>query len=154
MLITLFASALACGSPLDHHVKAAGVTFSWRIEDDALVGRLRADADGWVLVGFNTRPTLDGSRLLFTMVDAAGRVSGEEHIARPPNHHHVYTLKPEQLGGGREGRRVWSTFVLPLRHDELVSLEAGQTVWLTLAWSHALDVNHHSAQREMIAITL
>src|SRR5262245_57952860 len=48
---------------------AAGVTFEWRIDGDALEGRMSARTLGWVTIGFNRARTLDGTRLVMGYVD-------------------------------------------------------------------------------------
>ncbi|MEL6344303.1 MAG: hypothetical protein AAFV53_14385 [Myxococcota bacterium] len=154
MLAALFSVALACPPHLDRRADAAGVTFSWRVQDDHLVGRVSAQSDGWVVVGFNDAPALDGSRLVFLAVDDHDGIVAEQHVARPPHHFLVDVIASDQVAGGRSGSAVWASFVMPLDHDALLSLRSGQTIWLTLAWSHSLDLFHHSARREMVAVTL
>lgn len=140
-------------------VTAAGVTFEWSIEGAHLRGRMSAATTGWVTVGFNTRSTLDGSRLVMGYVHA-GKVVCEEHIADPPDH------RPKTERGGHNalsevrGTEVKGVttidFVLELDSKDPVDvvLVPGQRYYLTLAWSHEDDLYHHSAQRTAVDIVL
>lgn len=138
---------------------AAGVTFEWRIDGDALEGRMSARTRGWVTIGFNRARTLDGTRLVMGYVDG-GRTVVEEHIADPPDH------RPKvELGGtsgvvwarGREEGGVTTIefrLLLDTGDDFDVALVPGESYYTTFAWSHEDDLYHHSAMRTAIDLVL
>lgn len=138
---------------------AAGVVFEWRIDGDALEGRMSAKTLGWVTIGFNRARTLDGTRLVMGYV-SRGKTVVEEHIADPPNH------RPKVELGGKSGV-VWAKgreengtttiefrLLLDTGDDFDVALVPGETYYTTFAWSHEDDLYHHSANRTAIDVVL
>ncbi len=140
-------------------VSAAGVQFSWSVQGETLHGCMSAATSGWVVVGFNTRATLEGARLVMGRI-TAGRAHAEVHIAQPPRHLHRRTPegleRVSQVSGRQSGGRTHVCFTMPLgRADaEDVALVKGSPVHLILAWSHETDFDHHSAQRDSLDVTL
>jgi hypothetical protein len=138
---------------------AIGMTFEWRVQGDMLHGRMRAPTRGWVAVGFNHRPTLDGTRLVMGYVRDGATVV-EEHVAAPPVHHRKRDLGWKeglgQVSGTEDARSTFIEFTLALDTGEPrdVALVPGRTYHLTLAWSHEDDLQHHSAMRTAVDVTL
>lgn len=151
----LLPAALA-GSPTPQRVEAIGMEVVWRVEGELLTATVRAPTTGWVALGLHTRPGLDGCLLLMGAV-VDGELRLEEHVAQPPRH------PPRVSLGGRAGLRggegvedaqsTTITFRVDLSvHDAVApTLTPGQPAWLTLAWSHEDDFNHHSARRTELA---
>jgi hypothetical protein len=136
-----------------NEVADAGVRFRWALQgNDRLYGCMEAKTLGWVTVGFNPRGELDGARLVMGRV-VNGKAHAEVHIAKPPQHVH----RPAKNGGERVAdvsgsqvdgvTRVCFSMPLAAADAEDVSLVAGKSVHLVLAWSHEPDFQHHSAQR-------
>jgi len=136
----------------------------WRLADDAVHLRLEGTTTGWIAVGFNRTDTLAGSRLLMATVDGE-EVRVDEHMADPPNHATIARPdgRPSVAGvsGGRAGGTTWVEFRVPLDSAGTATkvkaatggsylwtpLHAGARLWVTLAWSHDRDLQHHSAMR-------
>jgi hypothetical protein len=137
---------------------AAGVEFRWALEDGRLLhGCMRARTRGWVTVGFNTQPTLDGARLMMGRV-VAGEPRIEVHRAQPPRHLRIAgadrAVKPVDAAQETDMLRV--CFVMPLGPLDSgdVTLVAGSMTHLVLAWSHEPDFDHHSADRASVDVLL
>ena len=138
--------------------RAAGVEFSWALEDERLLhGCLRARTRGWVTVGFNTQPTLDGARLVMGRV-VAGNPEIEVHRAQPPRHARIAGADRavRVAGGAQEADFARVCFAMPLGPIDPadVTLVAGAMTHLALAWSHEPDFDHHSADRGAVNVPL
>lgn len=158
----LFALMLLA-TPGFRQVEQAKMRFEWQVVDDRLAVRLAAPTTGWVLVGFNDRPGLDGARLFFTRV-RAGRVEAEAHrtdFRFPAPFHqriaaHGGVEDFRDLAGEIRDGVTRTRFTVPLvpngaRH---VPLSPGKRVYVILAWSVSDDFDHHSRMREAAWITL
>jgi hypothetical protein len=142
---------------LTRTASAAGVEFRWALEGRFLHGCMRARTRGWVTVGFNTRPTLDGARLVMGRV-VDGQPQLEVHQAQPPRHARIVGAENvvRVSGGAQEAGLSRVCFVMPLDPvDPLdVTLVAGSPTHLVLAWSHEPDFDHHSADRGAVNVPL
>jgi|GEM_PF-2536727 len=132
-----------------------------RAEDDGLHVSLEANTTGWVLLGLNGRDELGGSRLFMArVVDGVAQV--EEHIADPPNHAARPGVQVVSAAKGAESKGVTRvSFSIPWDPAGPGSpikaatggtwpgtaLSADGRYWVTLAWSHSDDLQHHSAMR-------
>jgi len=149
---------VAVARDLPRLAAVAGVEFRWALQDGRLLhGCMRARTQGWVTVGFNTRPALDGARLVMGRV-VDGRAQVEVHQAQPPRHARIAGSDDavRVVGGTHEGSFTRLCFVMTLgpidRSD--VTLVAGATTHLVLAWSHERDFDHHSADRGAVDVVL
>lgn len=138
----------------------SGVIFEWRTADTHLQGCMQAQTKGWVTVGFNTRPTLDGARLVMGRVDAQSGLI-EIHQAMPPRHEMrhssasksaaIQLINSEQRSGLTQ---ICFRMALAASYMGDVALSVGKPVHLILAWSHERDFQHHSAQRGVVNTVL
>jgi hypothetical protein len=154
---------LASGAPvaaeldLGRFASAAGVEFRWAIDGRGLQGCMGARTRGWVAVGFNTQPRLDGARLVMGRV-IDGKPQVEAHRAEPPRHGPIAGSGQavRSVGGGQEAGITRVCFVMPFGplHASDVALVAGSLTHLVLAWSHEPDFNHHSAERGAVNVLL
>jgi hypothetical protein len=145
-------------------VQDSGVSFEWLTTATQLQGCMQAQTTGWITVGFNTRPTLDGARLVMGRVDAkANTKSGliEIHQAMPPRHEmrHSSAASSDVIeltsSVQRDGvTRICFRMALAASYAGDVALVAGKPVHLILAWSHERDFQHHSAQRGAVNTVL
>lgn len=149
---------VAVARDLPRLVSAAGVEFRWALEDGRLLhGCMRARTHGWVTVGFNTRPMLEGARLVMGRV-VDGRAELEVHRAEPPRHGRIAAADGgvRLVGSAQQAGFTRLCFVMPLgpidRSD--VALVAGSLTHLVLAWSHERDFDHHSADRGAVDVLL
>jgi DOMON domain len=157
--LALSLNPAALGSAAHREVNAAGVRLQWVIRDQTLHACMEATTRGWVAVGFNTKPTLDGARLVMGRV-VNGRVEAQVHIAKPP--HHIHRLTPQgaerlsNVMGVHESSKTRICFNMPLAavDAEDVQLRAEQNTHIVLAWSHESDFDHHSAQRNAVQAKL
>jgi hypothetical protein len=158
----LMTTALFGAFPKDlpkKEVSAAGVKFQWVIQSNTLHGCIDAVTTGWITVGFNARRDLAGTRLVMGRV-VNGIAHAEVHIAKPP--HHIHRLAKDGservtavIGSFKDGRTK-ICFQMPLKAADMedVDLSVGQNIYLTLAWSHEADFEHHSARRDAVDIKL
>jgi hypothetical protein len=147
---------LLLATPMEHTPSRAsipGLSAEWSATDDELLVTSRGETTGWVLVGFNGRDELRGSRLFFGRV-IDGTVLAEEHLADPPRH----SARPGasvRVVGGSEGAGVTTvTLGIPRGEAAGVSIAPGVSTYLTLAWSQSDDLDHHSARREAMRLVL
>lgn len=141
-------------------VQDSGVILEWRTTATHMQGCMQAQTKGWITVGFNTQPSLDGARLVMGRVDVKSSLI-EIHQAMPPRHEMRYSsavkseviqlISSEQLGGLT---RICFRMALAASYAGDVALAAGKPVHLVLAWSHERDFQHHSAQRGAINTVL
>ena len=142
MLGWLFGIALAA----DASVTAGEMTVAWTVEADRVVFELAAPTAGWLAVGLNDRDDLAGSRLVMAAV-SRDVARAEEHVPRPPKHPKVVdltVLASEQVDGWT---RISVALPLVSERADAPALAKGARVWLTVAWSHAPEFDHHSAER-------
>jgi hypothetical protein len=147
------------GDAMAQQVERGGMSVRWYVEGGDLFVTMKAPTAGWVAVGFNTQPTLEGSLLILGAVED-GKVRVEEHIAQPPKHPTRISL------GGRsalrrfeaqeQDRETQVSFVLGLSLQDQIApvLSLGASVYLTLAFSQEDDFQHHSIMRTSVQITL
>lgn len=158
-----------------NQITTDGVFFSWHHRQNRLFGNLRAPTKGWIAVGFNDMPKLEGTYFVIAHVQQ-DRMNVAEHIAQPPRHTNVRQLgrlpqiddlqgtyhsgHPKDRELGRElGQKLgisWLSFSLPhhFPNGQVPTLSPGHNTHLMLAWSHEADFNHHSAWRRHFDITL
>lgn len=137
-----------------HEVQDADVTFRWTVEGDEVRAEMSAPTRGWVCAGISGVPGLDRSLLVMgAVIDGTARA--EEHVAMPPRHPRRADLGGRigllAFDGEEDDGRTTIRFTLRLVDDGLVVLP-GQTAYLTLAWSHEDDFQHHSARRTEVAV--
>jgi hypothetical protein len=150
---------ISSANPLPRSVEGAGVRLEWVIRDAQLHACMQAVTRGWVAVGFNTQPTLDGARLVMGRV-RQGHAQAQVHIAKPPRH--IHRLTPQgaervsEVTGFQDKGHTRVCFRMPLAaaDAEDVQLSAGQSTHIILAWSHESDFEHHSAQRSALQVML
>jgi DOMON domain len=144
-------------SELTQFASAAGVEFRWALDGRLLRGCMRARTRGWITVGFNTRPTLDGARLVMGRV-IDGKAQIEVHRAQPPRHAPIADAQNlVRISGSAQQADVTRVcFVMPLDPIDAsdVRLVAGAPTHLVLAWSHESDFDHHSADRDAVNVQL
>ncbi len=170
MSIALASSGLDAQTKQDNQstmmkrVQDSGVIFEWRTTATHLQGCMQAQSTGWITVGFNTQPTLDGARLVMGRVDARANAKSsliEIHQAMPPRHEMrhssamksevIQLISSEQRGGLT---RICFRMALAASYTGDVALSVGKPVHLILAWSHERDFQHHSAQRGAVNTVL
>jgi hypothetical protein len=142
---------------LTRFASAAGVEFRWALDGRLLHGCMHARTRGWVTVGFNTQPTLDGARLVMGRVQG-GKAQVEVHRAQPPRHARIAGADDVVgiSGGAQQAGVTRVCFVMPLDPIDPadVMLVAGAPTHLLLAWSHESDFDHHSADRGAVNVQL
>jgi len=143
----------------EHSLTKEGITFSWTTSADGLFiwGEVRAKTKGWVLVGFNDKPTLKKSLLLFGAARGSKSFSAE-HWVKDLGDHQPVTNFPDQKNH-LQSAKVWEQgdetvmqFSYRAKSQDFIhpTLEKGSTYHLTLAWSQADEFDHHSAVRTSV----
>ena len=144
-------------TPTKGKVGAAGVTFHWQHRDGQLWANLAAPTSGWIAVGFNDTPTLQGTRFVIAAVSHSP-IRVEEHIALVPEHREVSTLGLPPAILTSHGFYQYGVsrleFALPEVIPQSLDLRPGTNTHLMLAWSQEIDFDHHSAWRRHFNITL
>ncbi len=141
-------------------VKKNGMTVRWYHTSRHVHFKMEAPTEGWVAIGFHDEPPLTDAYLVMGAVDYGTVIISEFYTHRPGDYQSIKSLDgTDQLGdrGGEETvRGSMFSFSLPLgegdRHRK--SLCAGQTYYLTLAYSREDDFQHHSMMRTALEITL
>lgn len=154
---------MGLGAPGFRQIEHAKMRFEWRIVADRIEIQLSAPTTGWVLVGFNDRPGLDGARLFFTRV-RAGQVEAEAHrtdFRFPAPFHQRITRHGgvedfEDLRGETRGGVTRTAFSVPLiaKGAPHVRLSPGKSIHVIMAWSVSDDFDHHSRMRTGVDLTL
>ena len=145
-----WALLLAAALPM-RTVESGGVKVSWTVHEEKLELRLSSPGGGWLAVGFNDRPQLDGSRLIMARVRGAD-VQAEEHEADPPDHARVPGAPVSVLGGRQTAAGTEVHLEIPLAGR--LTLERGRKIHLILAYSDSDDFQHHSRVRTQVTVTL
>lgn len=133
------------------------MSFTWRVDGNILEGKLRSPAFGWAAVGFNDKSGIVGNNLIMTgFVNGDGY--GEDQFVTGMGVHPTV----ESLGGtsgltildaDEDAEGTWVHFQLKLTDDGYhYFFEAGQTCYLTLAYSVADEFDHHSRMRTEVEI--
>lgn len=147
-------SVNACERP-DGIASAADMKAAWQIRDHELEIAVQSPGTGWLVIGLHDAPGLAGTHLAMLAIEEDGTVRVEHHLGRPPRHDAVndgWIIGAEARRVG-EGVQATITFNRHHRAVGLPEVEPGSVAWLTLAWSRHTDFDHHSAQREEVAIT-
>lgn len=138
-------------------IEADGVRFSLDQSDRMLEGRLVAPTTGWLAVGFNKSPALEGTQFLMAARDGSG-LKYSERLALVPDHRSIDEMGLPALFCDIEVRLEPREAALSFRLDPgpIISTfeNGGSPVGLMLAWSHATAFDHHSAWRRHYFINI
>lgn len=136
-----------------------GMTIGWSVVGDRLNIAARAPTSGWLVVGFNDKPGLDGGKLVFMRV-RNGRAEAEVHrtdFRWPAPFHRARTtfggtnyVKDVQGTESAKGTVVSCAIPLVSGEPNDVKLTVGQTLHITLAYSVSDDYDHHSRMRTTV----
>lgn len=138
-------------------VEKNGMSFTWRINEKVLEGKLKSPAFGWVAVGFNDKPGIVGSNLIMTRC-VNGEAYGEDQFVTGMGlHPTIESLDGHPglaiLDADEDEEGTWIYFQLDLTEDGYHYLfEPGETCYLTLAYSVADEFDHHSRMRTEVEI--
>lgn len=156
LLVALF------GAPPQNVIQKNGMEVAWRIEAQTLRVRVSAPTKGWVLVGFNTKPGLDGAKLIFLRVRA--QAEGEVHrtdFRYPAPYHKLRTSIGgsnylRAIEGAQTEARTTVSAELPLDSGEAldIALKPGRKYHWILAYSTSDDFDHHSIMRTSVDTVL
>ncbi|WP_136806127.1 DOMON domain-containing protein [Desulfosediminicola flagellatus] len=106
----------------DHTVEAKKMTFSWKIDGENLAGKLTAETDGWVGVGFNPSEKMKDANYVIgyvkkgvvTIVDEFGTTStGHKNDTKLGG-----TEDVKVVGGSEEGGITTIEFSIPLKSED------------------------------------
>ncbi|MEM9985902.1 MAG: DOMON domain-containing protein [Bacteroidota bacterium] len=150
-LLTLFAQ---------DRISYGGMEVDYERVGDSLEVKLRAPTQGWLALGFNEQNDIVGSDLKMMAV-AAGKIIVDDQWVTAPGVH-----PSDETMAGHTNIRVLSAeeadnftqfhLRLPLVTSDKndLSLKAGQSLWLIMAYSVSDDFDHHSRMRKHFLITL
>ncbi len=167
MLGCMMLLVTVAGSPapnaMPHFVQRDGMEFGWRVRGPRLQIVARAPTQGWLVVGFNSKPGLDGARLVFMRV-RAGVAECEVHrtdFSYPPPYHQPRTriggTNYARVSAGHESSQgTQVSCEIPLVSGEVqdVRLRLDQSTEVILAYSRSDDFEHHSAMRTAVSVRL
>lgn len=143
----------------EKEVDLDGVSFRWQHQDNLLIGKLSAPTNGWIAVGFSNGPGIADTYFIMASV-AEDPQRFEERYAIVPDHLRISELgwpeKAALTSGESSGGSSTVTFTMPSQGPvgSGISLEAGNKVYLMLAWSRDADFAHHSAWRRHLPVSL
>ncbi len=137
-----------------------GMKVLWQIIGDSLYVKMSAPTQGWVAIGFHTKPGLAGTQLIMASVSGAEVTLSDRFILAPGDHRAITELGGQsalRLISGKETRDSTDiAFMLPLaavdqwHHDLII----GQSYHMLMAFSREDDFLHHSMMRTSIVISL
>ena len=160
-IITL-GMTLACATKVEEvrTVKANGMTVQWYYANNRIHLELEAPTSGWVAIGFHNKPSLTGGYLVMGAVERKKIRVAEHYIHHPGHYQQIEELNGtnhiEMPDGEETDRLTRIAFSLPLNIPSQYrkSLKAGQSYYLTLAYSREDNFQHHSVMRTSLFVTL
>lgn len=147
VLISIYTSA-------QKKLNVGGMTFRYEIIQDSIYGFVSAPMKGWILIGFNSEPNLEGADLKFFKIENNIVESSDRKNIGGRNYPADNDLGGENnirvLDGKENTTGTSFHFAFPLltkdRNDFQHSLK--KSFWLILAYSESDDLQHHSRMRK------
>ncbi|MDN5214777.1 DOMON domain-containing protein [Fulvivirgaceae bacterium BMA12] len=136
------------------------MTVSWEYKNDRIHFAMKAPAEGWVAIGFNTEENITGTYLLMGNVIAGVPDVIEYYTINPGNYRPVTALGGksgvDHVAGEEYNGNTSLKFSLPLRSKTGYGrlLTEGTSYVMVLAYSLEDDFQHHSIMRTSIKIKL
>lgn len=141
-------------------ISTNGISFSYEVKNDMLNCTLKAETQGWIGVGFNSRNSIVGSDLLLFNIIGGKPSSTDLYVKGAGN-----PKKDSELGGTHsiqilEAEEIGNTsmvqFSIPMDSGDPYDFKhkINQEFWLILAYSVADDFGHHSRVRKHIPFKL
>ncbi len=120
-LLLIYASQ-SLAADYDHTIEAKKMTFSWTIDGDNLAGKMTAETDGWVGVGFNpTKKMQDANYVLGYVKDGEVKVVDEFGTTATGHKNDTKIGGTENVtvvGGSEEGGITTIEFIIPLNSGD------------------------------------
>jgi hypothetical protein len=141
-------------------IKKGGMELSYSCDTAYLHLNLSAPTRGWLAIGFNDRPGIEGTYLLMARVQDGRAEVVAHYTIRPGNYQSLVSLgETEQctlVSGSEVGNRSLVSFSLPLNRvgKYQKALVPGNPYHLILAYSRDDDFQHHSTMRTSLKFTL
>lgn len=122
MSVSLILVSQAFAAEYDHTVEAKDISFSWKIDGDNLAGKVSAETEGWVGVGFNPSNKMKDANFVVGYVKK-GKVTIEDDFGETATSHKSDdkiggTNNVTVVGGSEEDGITTIEFVIPLNSGD------------------------------------
>lgn len=145
---------LSLQSYAQQEVNIGGMNFRYEIIHDSIYGFLSAPTRGWIMIGFNSKNSVEGADFkFFRMVNGTVEVSDRKNIGNRTYPSDV-TLGGKNnvrvLKGAETVNRTSIYFVFPFQTKDVNDFQhrLNESFWLILAYSQDDDFLHHSRMRK------
>jgi len=138
----------APGAPFEHEARIEGLIARWRLEGATWEVQLEAETTGWVVFGTNSTSDITGAELFFGHVVNGVPVAAHHEVLAPGHHAPASPSRVELIGAAQSSDRTIVRMRVPAP-----PLDEDGATWLVLAWSHAPELDHHSAVRRHLRVT-
>jgi hypothetical protein len=121
--VTAFILGSTCNAAdYTHELNDEDMSFAWKIEGDTLAGKLVAETDGWVGVGFNPSKAMQDGNFILGYVKK-GEPTVVDHWGDRRNAHKADdklggTEDVTLVGGSEEGKITTVEFTIPLNSGD------------------------------------
>lgn len=155
--ILLVAASQGAAADYDHTVEAKNMTFSWKIDEDKLAGKMTAETDGWVGVGFNpTKKMQDANYVIGYVKDGEVKIA-DEFGSTSTGHKTDTELGGTEdvtvVGGTEEGGVTTIEFIIPLessdKNDAKIDVNGDTVVLLAYGAGRDSFKNKHKYRTTM-----
>lgn len=129
----------------DHTVEAKDISFSWKIDGDNLAGRVTAETEGWVGVGFNPTTKMKDANFVIGYVKKGEVKILDEYGETATSHKNDKKLGGTEdvtvVGGTEEGGVTTIEFIIPIHSGDEndSSLDVNGDTVLLLAYGAGRD---------------
>jgi len=134
-------------APFVEEVRIEGMVARWRAEGDHWVVQLEGETEGWLVFGTNQTSEIEGATLFFGWVADGAGGAAEHTVLAPGRHAPVARPRVRLLASDRAAGRTAVRLRIPAPE-----LDDDQGVWLVLAWSRSVSLDHHSAVRRHVRV--
>lgn len=160
--LLLYSFAMLVGyspsEPKSHQM--AGMDISWHFDGDQFCCEISSPAKGWIAIGLNEDREFVKSNLIMAAEINGQTVFEDQFITGMGIHPKVSTLGGQshvthaEIISTEQGRKLKLEIKTRPQDDLHYKLLPNRRVYLTLAYSHHNDFNHHSTQRQSVWINL
>lgn len=136
--------------------EAEGLTFQWKIQEDHMDCVLTGKTKGWVAVGFNNQPRMNGANIVIGYIEN-NQVAIRDSYAQGHHHEKDKIQNLTKVSGEELGGETILKFTLPLANDKEgqdLLLTPGQPYFLLLAMGNENNFKMYHAKRKALKITL
>lgn len=161
MILLLFLITINSSLSSPKSVTRNGMTVEWTfINKQEVKFKLTTPTRGWAAIGLNVENSLVGSNLIMAAATCDSGIVSDRFVLALGNHKAVEELNISsqvKLSSATENNTGTTIeFTLNTKKSDAYhyALRAGDTLYLTMAYAHEDDFQHHSAMRTALSIIL